>query len=220
MADRPGLLLRLLESRSPRDEEEAWARLVEAHTGLLLRTARYFGGDEDAVMDRYAFMLEQLRRDRFSRLRAYRPEDGGGFEVWLVAVARRLCLDHHRTRYGRTPSDRGDEQAALQRAGRRRLVDLLGEAIDPSLSPDAGAGAADQQLARQELARALAAVLETLDARDRLLLHFLFEEELTAREIALQMRFPTQFHVYRRRNQVLALLRTRLRGRGVAGPEP
>ena len=220
MAERPGLLLRLLESRSPRDEEDAWARLVEAHTGLLMRIARYFGGDQDAVMDRYAFMLEQLRRDRFSRLKAYRPSEGGGFEVWLVAVARRLCLDHHRHKYGRGPSDPGDDRAVLQRAGRRRLVDLLGEAIDTSHIPDAREGGADKELARKEMSRALAAALETLDARDRLLLHFFFEQELTAREIAVQMRFPTQFHVYRRRNQVLGLLRTHLRAHGVAGPEP
>lgn len=220
MAERPGPLLRLLESRSPREEEEAWARLVETHTGLLLRTARYFGGDEDAVMDRYAFMLEQLRRNRFSRLRAYQPHEGCGFEVWLAAVARRLCLDHHRHKYGRGASGAGATEAVLQRAGRRRLVDLLGEAIDPSSIPDAGRGDADQELSRKEVGRALAAALETLDARDRLLLHFFFEQELSAREIALQMRFPTQFHVYRRRNQVLALLRSKLREQGVVDPEP
>jgi RNA polymerase sigma factor (sigma-70 family) len=219
MAERPGLLLRLLESPSPRDQDEAWARLVETHTGLLLRIARYFGGDEDAVMDRYAFMLEQLRRDRFSRLRAYQPRDGVGFEVWLVAVARRLCLDHHRHKYGRGPSA-PDDQAVLQRTGRRRLVDLVGEELDSSLIPDPGHGGADVHLARKEMAQALAAALETLEARDRLLLHFFFEQELTAREIAVQMRFPTQFHAYRRRNQLLGLLRSRLQEQGVVGPEP
>src|SRR5687767_15882967 len=100
MAERPGLLARLLESTIP-DQDDAWARLVEAHTDLLLRTARYFGGDHDAVMDRYAFILEQLRRDQFRRLRGYNPRDDATFDVWLVAVARRLCLDHHRHRYGR-----------------------------------------------------------------------------------------------------------------------
>ena len=73
MAERPGLLARLLESHALTDQDEAWAGLVEAHTDLLLRTARYFGGDQDAVMDRYAFILEQLRRDQFRRLRGYTP---------------------------------------------------------------------------------------------------------------------------------------------------
>ena len=219
MAERPGLLVRLLEARTPGDEDLAWARLVEAHTDVLLRTARYFGGDHDAVMDRYAFMLEHLRRDHFSRLRAYRPQDRATFEVWLVAVARRLCLDHHRHKYGRGPAGSHDEAVVLERAGRRRLVDLLGEALDPDLLAPANASGADQELARREVTLALAAALDTLEWRDRLLLHFLFEEDFTAKRIAHLMRFPTQFHVYRRRNQVLGLLRQRLRDRGVLGQD-
>lgn len=220
MAERPGLLVRLLESRTPRDQDAAWAQLVEAHTDLLLRTARYFGGDQDAVMDRYAFMLEHLRRDEFSRLRTYRPQERGGFEVWLVAVARRLCLDHHRHKYGRGRGDAADDRAVLERAGRRRLVDLLGEALDTSLLPHPTESGADQEMARNEMSLALASALESLDQRDRLLLQFLFEEELTAKETARLMGFPTQFHVYRRRNQLLVLLRERLRAQGVGGMEP
>jgi RNA polymerase sigma factor (sigma-70 family) len=219
MAERPGMLVRLLEASTPRDEDEAWARLVETHTDVLLRTARYFGGDHDAVMDRYAFILDHLRRDHFSRLRAYRPQDRSGFEVWLVAVARRLCLDHHRHKYGRGPAGVRDHAAVLERAGRRRLVDLLGEALDPDLIARPDAIGADQELARRELSLALAAVLDTLEWRDRLLLHFLFEEDFTAKQIARLMRFPTQFHVYRRRNQLLQLLRERLRDRGVLGQD-
>jgi RNA polymerase sigma factor (sigma-70 family) len=214
MAERPGLLVRLLEASTPRDEDEAWARLVEAHTDVLLRTAGYFGGDHDAVMDRYAFILDHLRRDHFSRLRAYRAQDRSGFEMWLVAVARRLCLDHHRHKYGRGPAVR-DQAAVLERAGRRRLVDLLGEALDPDQIAHPNAGDADQNLARREVSLVLAAVLDTLEWRDRLLLHFLFEEDFTAKQIARLMRFPTQFHVYRRRNQLLQLLHERLRDRGV-----
>lgn len=221
MAERPGLLARLLESRSLPDQDDAWSRLVEAHTDLLLRTARYFGGDHDSVMDRYAFILEQLRRDQFRRLRGYNPRDEASFEVWLVAVARRLCLDHHRHRYGRArPADTANAEATLERAGRRRLVDLLGEALEVTLLPDPGGHAPDQALATKELGEALAAALEALEHSDRLLLRLLYEEELTARETAGLMRLPTQFHVYRRRNQILGTLRRQLRSRGVHDLDP
>lgn len=216
MAERPGLLARLLESHTLPDQDEAWSRLVEAHTDLLLRTARYFGGDHDAVMDRYTFILEHLRRDQFRRLRGYNPRDETTFEVWLVAVARRLCLDHHRHRYGRTRAgDREDAEATLERRGRRRLVDLLGEALEVTTLPDPGSAPPDRELASKELREALAAALEALELSDRLLLRLLFEEELTARETARLMRLPTQFHVYRRRNQLLTTLRQQLRSRGV-----
>src|SRR5690242_10214162 len=100
MPDRPAELNRLFASAASADREVAWASLVRTHSDLLLRTARFFGGDHDAVMDRYAFILEQLQRDDFHRLRTYQPDDRASFEIWLVAVARRLCLDHHRQKYG------------------------------------------------------------------------------------------------------------------------
>jgi RNA polymerase sigma factor (sigma-70 family) len=221
MAERPGLLGRLLESHTQADQDHAWARLVEAHTELLLRTARYFGGDHDAVMDRYAFILEQLRRDQFRRLRGYNVRDDATFDVWLVAVARRLCLDHYRHRYGRLrTADREDEETALERTGRRRLVDLLSEALEVTALPDPTSGAPDQELAAKELHQALTAALDALEPSDRLLLRLLYEEELTARETARLMQLPTLFHVYRRRNQLLTILRRQLQSRGVHELEP
>jgi RNA polymerase sigma factor (sigma-70 family) len=216
MAERPGLLARLLDSRTPADQDDAWAGLVETHTALLLRTARYFGGDHDAVMDRYAFILEHLRRDQFRRLRAYNPRDEATFEVWLVAVCRRLCLDHHRHKYGRASEEsRDDPGAALGRAQRRRLVDLLGEELEAGAVPDPGRDPPDRQLAARELTAALESALESLAPADRVLLRMLYEEDLTAKETARLLRLPTQFHVYRRRNQLLRILRQHLHARGV-----
>ena len=221
MAERPRLLARLLESHTQADQDDAWAGLVEAHTELLLRTARYFGGDHDAIMDRYAFILEHLRRDQFRRLRGYSARDDAGFDVWLVAVARRLCLDHYRHRYGRVKAaDRDDEETALERSGRRRLVDLLGEALEVTELPDQARIAPDQALAVDERHRALTAALDALAPSDRLLLRLLYEEELSARETARLMQLPTLFHVYRRRNQLLTILRRQLRSRGVHDIEP
>ena len=108
----------------------------------------------------------------------------------------------------------------LERTGRRRLVDLLGEAMEVTALPDSTRDAPDQELATKELHQALTAALDALDPSDRLLLRLLYEEQLTARETARLMRLPTLFHVYRRRNQVLALLRRQLQSRGIHEIEP
>lgn len=220
MAERPAELSRLLVSTRPEDRDVAWASLLRKHSDLLLRAARFYGGGHDAIMDRYAYILEQLQRDDFRRLRAFEPDARGSFEIWLVAVARRLCLDQYRQRYGRPPSAARDHSARLARTGRRRLVDLLGESLETTAIPDVASPDPVQELAATELRTALADSIARLDYRDRMLLRLLFEEDLSAREVAHLMGFPTLFHVYRRRNHVLGLLRRHLRERGLEGPEP
>ena len=135
MPDRPGVLVRLLESRSARDQEEAWAALVHTHTDALLRTARYFGGDHDAVMDRYAFILEHLRQDQFSRLRRYAPQERATFEVWAGSRGA-AAVPRPPPAQVRPGVQAGDESATLERAGRGDLVDLLGEVLEVSSIPD------------------------------------------------------------------------------------
>ena len=59
-----------------------------------------------------------------------------------------------------------------------------------------------------------------LVSRDRLLLSLRFDDGCSAREIGTIMRFPTQFHVYRRLTAVLEMLKASLRRRGIEGPTP
>jgi RNA polymerase sigma factor (sigma-70 family) len=172
-------------------------------------------------MDRYAFVLEQLGEDDFRRLRAYQRPEAGDFSLWLIVVTRRLCLDHYRHRYGRV---RGDASQAHYsdpgRTSRRRLVDLVRDEVDPeSLAAPAGARP-DEELATAERSRALAGALEELGPRDRLLLRLRFSEELPVRDIAKLMQFPTLFHVYRRLDAVLKVLRGALGKAGMEGVEP
>ena len=169
-------------------------------------------------MDAYAYMLEQLHRDDFRRLRGYVSDGRTKFTTWLVVVARRVCLDHLRQRYGRQESASPDREA---HAARRRLVDLLAEELDVSGAADAtAAGNPETQLRANELSRAVAAALSGFEPRDRLLLKLRFEDGLPASEIAQIMAFTTQFHVYRRLNAVLEQVRAALRGRGVQDSEP
>jgi len=214
----PAELACLLDAADPAAREHAWDRFVSAHTGLLLHTARVVCHDHDAAMDAYAYVLEALRQDDFRRLRAYTPMPGSKFTTWLVMVARRLCVDQVRRRYGQP---RGEGPASEQvRLVRTRLADLLAEDVDPDqLSEPANAGP-DAELRSRELGRALGSSVDELEPRDRLLLALRFDDGRSAREIAAIMRFPTPFHVYRRLTAVLEMLKASLRRRGIEGPTP
>jgi RNA polymerase sigma factor (sigma-70 family) len=210
----PAELAALLAAAGEAEREQAWADFVRTFTPLLLRVARSLGGDADGAMDRYAFVLDRLREDDCRRLRAYLRPGAGDFTLWLVVVVRRLGLDHYRERYGRQRTADGPEERA-QRAGRRRLVDLVAERTDPALLASEAGLAPDEGLMRAERTKALSSALAGLSPPDRLLLRLRFAESLPAREIARLMRFPTLFHVYRRLDKVLSHLRDALSRAGI-----
>ena len=190
---------------------------MAAYTGILLHTCRAVLHGPDAAMDGYAAVLEALREDSCRRLRAYIPDPRTRFTTWLVVVARRLLLDHHRRRYGRPRSE--DESRRAQHVARRRLEDLVGAELDPD-QLTTPASAADAALRRRELADALHSALDELHPTDRLLLALRFEDERPVREIAAVLGLPTVFNVYRRLGAVLGALRAALALRGVEEPDP
>ena len=216
----PFELSAILHAPTEMAREDAWTTFLHAYTDQILRVVRSLGGDHDIRMDRYTFVLDHLREDGCRRLRAYARPGSGPFALWLVVVVRRLCLDHHRHRYGRAREANSGELSREGRAGRRRLVDLMAAQVDTALLAAPANEAPDVALARSERARALSLALESLQPRDRLLLRLRFAEDLSAREIARLMDFPSLFHVYRRLDKVLAVLRAGLQDHGVHGVEP
>ena len=213
MADAPPQeLATLLNASDPPTREAAWDAFVAVHSRLLLHTARSLNHDYDTAMDSYTYVLEALHEDGHRRLRAYSADGRGKFSTWLVVVARRLCLDYRRHKYGRSrdPSREGRES----HAARRRLVDLVSDEIDVTNAvPTETDPAIDLQ--QREQSATLESALRALSPRDRLLLTLRFEDELSAREIAQVTGMATPFHVYRRLNHVLDALRATLRGRGL-----
>jgi RNA polymerase sigma factor (sigma-70 family) len=207
-------LSRLLAPSDTNAQDEAWAAFVAEHSRLLLSAARSVTPDHDAAMDGYAYILERLREDGCRRLRTFVPDGRSRFTTWLVVVARRLCLDQRRHRYGRA---RGDDPAEAM-AARRRLLDLVAEK-DPDEIVSIGVDP-EQALQVNQLHDALEAALARLAPADRVLLKLRFEDELPAREIAAVLRLPTVFHVYRRLNALLAELRVALGKRGVEDADP
>ena len=211
----PAVLSRLLPENCP-PADEAWAEFIAAHSKLILYVARSLGGGHDAVMDRYARILEQLRADNFRRLRTYVADGRSEFTTWLVVVAQRICLDDRRHRYGRSRRPVGDStDYDDERAARRRLVDLVASKVDLSSIGDTGAGSAEDAVRLSDLYHALQAALCLLEPQDRLLIKLRFEDGLPMPEIARNLKFPTRFHAYRRLTQVLGDLRHALEDSGV-----
>jgi RNA polymerase sigma factor (sigma-70 family) len=212
----PAILSALLTASTGAGQERAWERFLQVYSELLLRSARAAGAGYDGAMDRYAYVLDQLRADDFRRLRQFRETASARFTTWLVVVARRLCLDHIRRRYGR----RGGREGAVtwqSRIVRRRLADLVAEGVEvtdlvDSLVPDPAA-----LLAQDERRRLLASALSGIDPRSLLLLRLRFVQGLTAREIAQLMGYPSPFHVFRSLNAVLARMRRKLLEAGIDG---
>jgi RNA polymerase sigma factor (sigma-70 family) len=217
MAERVLYHPHLLDHPEPSARDEAWTAFVDGNSNLILYVARSLGGDHDDVMDRYAFVLGQLRRDDFHRLRAYGDDGRGKFTTWLVVVVRRLCLDHQREKYGRV---RGDGESVQDgRRMRGRLVDLISDDGALTELADASTAGPEEYLRATQLDDALKSAVSALSADDRLLLRFRFEDDLSASEIARLMSCRSSFDVYRRLRRVLGLLRTALLSRGVRDPE-
>jgi DNA-directed RNA polymerase specialized sigma subunit len=116
-----------------------------------------------------------------------------------------------------TSASRADDSA---REARRRLVDLTAATLDLDTVIDATAVDAETQLRRQELHTLLHAAIGELDPRDQLLLTLRFVEELPARDIDAIQRWGSPALVYRRIDQLKAMLRRRLVQRGIDTPVP
>jgi RNA polymerase sigma factor (sigma-70 family) len=210
-----------LDASDSESRDQAWAAFVQAHSRLLLHTAKVSANGYDDIMDRFAYVLDQLRCDDFRRLRKYASDGRTMFSTWLVVVARRLCIDYHRSQYGRPRPPKGKHsghRAALEE--RRDLIDLLGAHIDIAAIEDRSTPDPDSALRTGELRRALEQALSQLAPRDRMLLRLRFEDGASVKEITRIMDFPSQFHVYRQLKAVLSRLRQSLEVQGVREATP
>jgi RNA polymerase sigma factor (sigma-70 family) len=208
----------LLESPGRDEHDRAWSDFLDTYSRLLLQVARTVARDHDDAMDGYAHVLEQLRADQFARLRTFAADGRAKFSTWLVVVARRLCLDRQRQRYGRT-CETASDVAEREQVFRRRLQQLAGEDVEWSdIAEDAPD--AHEVACAAEVRDALDAALATLDPGDRVLLKRRFEDDLSAAEIARVLHFRSPFHVYRRLDTIIATLRRLLTDRGVESSIP
>jgi RNA polymerase sigma factor (sigma-70 family) len=215
----PDEIARFLHGETHDSREDSWSNFLARHNRLLLRVAYAAAPNREDAMDAYAVVLEQLREHDGRRLRTYRADGRSKFTTWLVVVARRICVDYLRQKYGRyVPGAR--HEGSVDRAARLALVELVGGEVDPAIIADDRAEAPDGAIRTQELTAKLDAAVRELSNDDRLLLKLRFEDDLSASAIAQLVGFPTVFHVYRRLNAILADLRARLSARGVESAQP
>jgi DNA-directed RNA polymerase specialized sigma24 family protein len=107
-------------------------------------------------MDAYAEVLEHLRADDFRRLREFATHPRSKTSTWLVVIARRVCLDIYRRRYGRS------DGILDQRRTRRRLQDLIAEQLEVHDVAGPESAHTDLRIRRSELYDALHAALAEL----------------------------------------------------------
>ena len=198
----PPELADLLDAAAAAAREKAWTAFLATHTRLLLHSARHVAHGYDAAMDAYTFLVEQLSRDDYHKLRAYQPDGRTKFTTWLVVVARRFCVDFLRHKYGRRR--RWVTSRADWRAARRSLAVLVDD-VGAAETSEVGDPAAS--LMEREQAAQVAAAVAHLDAPDQLLLKLRFEDDYSLHDIALIMGFRSHTQARRHLKHVLEGLR-------------
>jgi RNA polymerase sigma factor (sigma-70 family) len=194
----------------------AWASFLDEYSSILITVTRRTAASHDHAMDRYAFILDQLRDNDFRRLRSFAADGRGKFTTWLVVVARRLCVDHYRHAHGRPQGEQNTSPAqALEQVSRRNLVDLIASEIDWEQLSDGKNPQPDVALVHKERLAALRRVIGTLDVTDRLLLTLRFEDDVPLAKIGPLVGLDSRWQVHRRLKAVLAQLREGLGARGI-----
>jgi RNA polymerase sigma factor (sigma-70 family) len=211
MSELSPTLQKLLSENPP--SGDAWAEFAREHTRLLMHVARCTSHGHDEAMDAYAYLLEKLSEDGCRRLRAYSSHPESKFTTWLVVVARRICVDRSRAIYGRVRNE--DSQTERDRLIVRKKLANLDEGSEFVDSiPDEGLASPMAELEKRELTRELKELRASLPPADQLLLALRFDDGLSAAEIGVILKYPSQFHVYRRINLLLGELKARLKARG------
>ena len=212
----PRQLSELLNAPHAVARNGAWDTFMGEYSKLLLRTAQRASSSHDDAMDHYAFVLEQLQTDDFRRLRRFAAGGRGKFTTWLVVVARRLCVDHHRSKYGRPQASHEPTGAnSVAHAARRNLLDLIADELDTARLQDERSPRPDAEILTAERRQALTAAVAELDLGDQLLLTLRFEDDISVEKIAPMIGLQSRFQVHRRLQSVLEDLRRKLEKRGI-----
>ena len=91
----------LLEALGSHAAESAWADFLEIYSETIFGVVRTFARDADQSSDCFLFVCERLAAKNYRRLRVFEPNGRAQFSTWMRAVVRNLCLDWHRSKYGR-----------------------------------------------------------------------------------------------------------------------
>lgn len=199
----------ILNALSSGAGEDAWAEFLRLYSPLVLKVSRLFARDSDHASDCFLFVCEGLARDRYRRLRRFRPEGPARFSTWLHAVTRNLCLDWWRREFGR--------HRVFGSVARRPRIELLedvrNDPEDPRPREVSDPGPDPETLAVESEQRAsLALAVARLPAGDRLLIRLRFEQGLTLEQVARLTASGNAQAVDRRIRQILKQLGKEMAG--------
>ena len=222
MADaRTEALRSLLDASDPSTREAEWERFVAGYSGLIIHVARKICGDHDRSMDHYAYVLEQLRAEDFRRLRTFVADGRSELSTWLLVVAQRLCMDHHRRVYGRVRRNGdGSQPVSEDMAARQRLIEMIGAKVNLDILADDNGRDPEYAIRVDQMHELLGSALAGLGARQRLLIKLRFEDGLSMADVARSMEMPSRFHAYRTLEETLTALRRTLERKGVTDGAP
>ena len=206
----------LLQARSDVARNGAWSSFLAEYSDVMLKTARRASFDHDGALDHYTYMIEQLQQDDFRRLRAYQEDDRGKFTTWLVVVARRLCVDHHRHTHGRIQKEAESPAQSLEHTVRHNLTDLIADEIDLDQLADGKSLSPDAAILAEERRQAVNDAVGSLDVADRLLLTLRYKDEIPVERIAPMVGMRNRFQVHRRLKAALAEVRRQLEDHGLS----
>ncbi len=178
----------------------AWNTFVQRFTRyvyyLVQLTGRRYSASmtEEQVADLHNDVFVSLMEDDCRRLRAFEGKNGCSVRSWIRIITIRKAVDHLRRRRHHISLD-ADEGETLGAA----LTEEGPDALDALLAQEAA-----QRRAQ------LTTLAEKLNEKDRLLLHLLFDEKLSAEAAAAVLKV-SKGALYTRKTRLIQRLREEAR---------
>ena len=91
----------LLRGLRSADAGGAWVEFLDRYSALIMNCAGQFVYQHDRVHECFLYVCEKLSDDGFRRLLKFNPAGKARFKTWLGSVVFNLCVDWHRTEFGR-----------------------------------------------------------------------------------------------------------------------
>ncbi len=83
------------------DANPAWAEFVDLYSALIMKVVSQFEYGQDRDTECFLYVCEKLSDQQFRRLQKFNVAGKAKFSNWLATVVFNLCVDWHRTEFGR-----------------------------------------------------------------------------------------------------------------------
>ena len=91
----------LLHRLNSAEAGSAWAEFIDRFSPLIMKAVGEFEYSQDRGNECFLFICEKLCDQQFRRLQKFNTAGKASFHTWLSAVVFNLCVDWHRSEFGR-----------------------------------------------------------------------------------------------------------------------